>query len=224
MENDLKKIRAVLNIALFGHGKMGEMVEACALQRGHSLVKDRDNPDLFIDFTVPDAVLGNVRKAVALKKNIVIGTTGWEAHFNEVRKIVENEGIGLLYSPNFSIGIHLFAQIVKEAAQLIDSFEEYDIGLIESHHKQKIDSPSGTAKMLLQTLNQNLQRKQTVQTTSFRCGSIPGTHTVIFDSPADTIQITHEARNREGFALGAVKAAEWLHGKKGLYQFEDIFL
>lgn len=152
----------------------------------------------------------------------MIGTTGWEEHFDAVQQYVKKYQIGLLYSPNFSMGVQLFFKIVAEAASLIGPFESYDVGLLEEHHKHKLDRPSGTAKRLAEILTDRLQRKEELSVASLRCGSIPGTHTVLFDSTVDTITLTHQAHNREGFAAGAVLAAEWLQGKQGFFTMDDM--
>lgn len=240
-----------MHIALVGYGKMGKMVEKIAHNRRHTIVSKIDpqgshkalsadalhGADVCIDFTHPDAVLSNIRTMAHCRKNIVVGTTGWYDRLDEVKKIVAVNKVGLLYAPNFSIGINLFLQIVAAAAELINAFPDYDVGMIESHHNQKADSPSGTAHAIAkQLLNRIMRKKKIVETldntqlpddaihlASLRCGAIPGTHSVIFDSPADTITLSHQARTREGFALGAVLAAEWLSGKQGIFTIQDIF-
>lgn len=146
-----------------------------------------------------------------------MGTTGWYNRLKEMKAIVDEHQIGFLYSPNFSLGVHLFLQTVEEAAKRYLSHSEYCVGGIEMHHAEKEDAPSGTAKSIMEKIG------KPCAFTSVRLGTIPGTHTVIFDSKADQITLQHEARTREGFALGAVKAAEWLHGKKGFYTLEDMF-
>lgn len=239
-----------MNIALIGYGKMGRMVEEAAIARGHTIVvkisstgsvkelgaKSLSQADVCIDFSHPNCILDNIQKVISLGKNLVVGTTGWYEHIDAVKKSVSKSNIGFLYSPNFSIGVHLFLGIVEEAAKLIDSFDEYDVGVFEAHHNQKADSPSGTAKALTDVLLKRMKRKKEIahdavqgkispdvlHVSSVRCGSIPGTHTVFFDSPADTITVSHQARSREGFARGAIIGAEWLQGKKGFYSIEDL--
>lgn len=231
----------MLKIGLIGYGKMGRMIEQVAHQKGHSIVtKNGDlaalkHAEICIDFSHPSVVMNNILEMAKLGKNLVIGTTGWYDNLSEVREIVREYQIGLLYSPNFSIGVNLFIKIVEEAAALIAPFTEYDVGVFEAHHNQKADSPSGTAKAIANALLNHIIHKNDIvenvegrvlphqlHVSSLRCGYIPGTHTVTFDSPADTITLTHQARSREGFARGAVVAAEWLHGKKGLFTLEDI--
>jgi 4-hydroxy-tetrahydrodipicolinate reductase len=239
-----------MKIVLIGYGKMGRLIEDIALQKEHLIIAKINlsnslssldenlirQADICIDFSTPQSVLENVYKLASLKKNIVMGTTGWYEHLNDVKNVVQKNQIGFLFSPNFSIGVHLFKNIVEHAAQLMNEFEDYDVAGQEIHHNQKIDSPSGTAKNIVYTLLDKIKRKTTpvydminrpiapheLHFTSIRCGSTPGTHTVIFDSPVDTITITHQARNREGFARGAIAAAEWLEGKKGFFTLDDM--
>lgn len=220
-----------MRIALIGYGKMGQMIEKTALSRGHSIVarinsdqwdfKALEEADLCMEFTHPGSVLNNIKKIADLKKEMIIGTTGWDDNIELVHSIVKEAQIGALYSPNFSIGIHLLLEILAHASKVMDAFDDYDVAGIEYHHNKKKDSPSGTAMAIAKTISKHIKRIDEVPFSSVRCGSIPGTHTVLFDSPCDAISITHEARNREGFAKGAVQAAEWLHGKKGFYTFAD---
>ncbi|MBA3815377.1 MAG: 4-hydroxy-tetrahydrodipicolinate reductase [Parachlamydiaceae bacterium] len=240
-----------MKIALIGYGKMGKMVEMAAKSKGYSITaiidphlenniitKDSVNTaDVCIDFTNPSSALDNIKALASLGKNIVMGTTGWYNDIDGVKRIVEQANIGFLYSPNFSIGVALFLEIVSQAAALISPFDAYDVGGYEIHHSQKADFPSGTAKAISQRLLSNIPRKKEViyqinhkilpdqiHFTCLRNGSTPGTHSVSFDSPADTITLTHTARSREGFALGAIQAAEWLNGKKGFFTLDDMLL
>jgi 4-hydroxy-tetrahydrodipicolinate reductase len=237
-----------LKIILSGYGKMGQMVEEVALTRKHEVIARIDPlhkipdtnfaaADVIIDFTEPSHALSNVIKYAPLKKNIVMGTTGWYEHLPQVKKIVAEEDIGFFYSPNFSMGVNMFLKVVEEAAKLIDLSSDYDVAAIEYHHNQKMDAPSGTAKAIAQKLLHNIKRKREVTYTaidrkikeeeihfpSVRVGHLAGIHEVIFDSPCDTITLTHSSKNREGLALGAVMAAEWLNGKKGFFTMEDYF-
>jgi 4-hydroxy-tetrahydrodipicolinate reductase len=219
----------MLTFGLIGYGKMGRMVEAAAGEKGHNTVILREltpasvqSVDVAIDFTHPDVAMDHLRQLASLKKSLVMGTTGWYDQLETAKRIVEGSGIGFFYAPNFSIGVHLFMKVVKEAARLINHYPDYDVAGFESHHNQKADSPSGTAKALKGLLERNMQRKRDVPMASLRVGSVPGTHSIIFDSPADTISLTHTARNREGFARGAVTAAEWLKEKKGFFTMEDL--
>jgi 4-hydroxy-tetrahydrodipicolinate reductase len=220
----------MMKIGLIGYGKTGKMVEKYALSRGHdivAIVTSKDpleallGADVCIDFSHPDSTLDHIKQLAKLGKSVVVGTTGWYDALDTVSELVKKSQIGMLYGPNFSIGVQLFNKILFEAAKLMQHHAQYDLAAVEEHHNQKVDAPSGTALKLSKTIFDASGKDITF--TSVRCGSIPGTHTVIFDSPADTVTLSHQARNREGFAEGAVIAAEWLHGKKGLYRFEDIF-
>jgi 4-hydroxy-tetrahydrodipicolinate reductase len=225
----------LMKIALIGYGKMGKMTEEAAIEKGHQIVSIIDpkhskmsldilqDADLCIDFSHPDHVFDNIKKAAAFGKNLVVGTTGWYELIPQVKEVVSESGIGLIYSPNFSLGIHLFFKMIKQAAALMNAHDQYDVGGFESHHQQKVDTPSGTANALIDILLKEIPRKNKLNFPSLRCGSIPGTHAVIFDSPADSIELKHTARNRKGFAYGAIAAGEWLQGKKGFYTLDALF-
>lgn len=245
-----QSLQRPLKIALIGYGKMGKAIEAVVKKRNHILaaVIDRHlssaeisentlaDADVCIDFSSPETVVDNIRKMARCKKNIVVGTTGWNAELPTVQSIVEEQGIGLLYAPNFSIGVNLFYQIAAHAAKLIDPFDDYDVAIHEVHHKQKLDAPSGTGLALGQSILDAMQRKSRliygnespstdpaeIHLSYQRNGANPGLHTVIFDSPEDTITLSHQARNREGFAKGAVVAAEWLIHRQGLFKMEHL--
>lgn len=220
-----------MKIALFGYGKMGQMIEQTAARHNLEVVCIIDpiagnrgalaDADVCIDFTQPGAVVENIKLAASANKPIVIGTTGWYEHLDEVRNIVETSGIGLVYGSNFSIGVNLMFKVVEYAASLFKNFASYDPFIEEAHHKFKQDAPSGTAITLKQRVEG--EYKCQVPTSSTRAGYIPGTHTVGFDSEVDTLTITHTARNRQGFAEGAIVAAEWILDKKGLFEFPQIF-
>jgi len=226
-----------MKIALIGYGKMGRLVEEVARRQSietvarfdesHPLRADEETRgflagvDMLIDFSVPNAVLENIRQAAALSMNLVIGTTGWHDQLDEARKIVESNGIGLVYGSNFSLGVNLFYQIVEHATKLFSKFEGYDPFLEEAHHKFKKDAPSGTALVLKKIVAENYEKRE-VPVTSVRAGHIPGTHAVSFDSTVDTIRLEHTARSREGFAEGALVAAKWIAGKKGLFEFREV--
>lgn len=221
-----------MKIALLGYGKMGVLVEKSAVCRGHVITayfscKNQEKihlekADLAIDFSHPLAVLSHVKLCCHYQKPLVIGTTGWEKDFEKVCALVKERGIGCLASSNFSIGIHLFKKIVGQAAALFKSQTLYDVGALEYHHNQKIDSPSGTALLLTAEIKKHIPMSESFKFSSVRCGHIPGTHEIFFDSEADTITLTHQARNREGFAQGAVLAAEWLLSKKGYFTLDDF--
>lgn len=225
---------------------MGHEVEAVALQAGHTTFGkfDIDRPatadalrgaDVAIDFSQPDAVAGNARIVAEARLPLVIGTTGWESAFAEVKQSVDRTGIGCIVASNFSIGVNLFLEIVRTASKLMDA-AEYDAYVVEAHHRAKKDYPSGTALKIAETMLAEMQSKtrtvsaltqgepiakDTLLLASIRSGSIPGTHTVGFESENDTIELTHRARSRRGFATGSVKAAEWIQGKTGFYRFEE---
>ncbi len=181
--------------------------------------------------------MNNIKELAGLHKSVVVGTTGWYDSIDSVRKLVEKQGIGLIYSPNFSIGINIFMQIADRAAAIMDKFEMYDPYVYEMHHNQKIDAPGGTAKALGGILLKNIKRKKKMafdritdrkiapdelHVASIRAGFMPGTHVVGFDGAADTIELVHTARSRAGFAEGAIMAARWLNGRKGFYTMEDL--
>ncbi len=220
-----------MKVGLIGYGQMGQMVDKAATQQGHTIVARQSSQswdldalqkaDLFIEFTQPESTLDNIRRLAPLKKPIVVGTTGWYDHLEKVQHLVHEHHIGLLYAANFSLGVHLLLAILQNAASIINPFTEYDATGVEYHHAKKKDKPSGTALEIAKTIEQQMHHAAPFAFTSIRCGSIPGTHSVIFDSFCDSITITHAARNREGFAQGALMAAEWLQDKKGLFTFSD---
>ncbi|MBI1805233.1 MAG: 4-hydroxy-tetrahydrodipicolinate reductase [Ignavibacteriae bacterium] len=237
-----------MNIALIGYGKMGHEVEQIAHERKiaikhiftpndsaftkHSL-KD---VDVCIDFTSPASTYKIIEAVANSGKNIVVGTTGWYNQLSEVVKIVKVKKIGLLYSANFSIGMNLFNNIVSTAAEYFNTLDDYDVAIHEIHHREKKDSPSGSALALGRIVLEQISRKKELlletshdtinarklHVTSERVGHVAGTHQVLFDSEADSIELVHRAKNRRGFALGALLAAEWLKGKKGVYTMNDV--
>jgi 4-hydroxy-tetrahydrodipicolinate reductase len=192
--------------------------------------------EVVIDFTVPNVVLSDIEKYIKYGKNAVIGTTGWYEHLEEVKEKIKKSSIGLIWSGNFSLGVNIFFRIIEHSAKLINKFPLYDVMGYEIHHKRKKDSPSGTMDMLGNILLKNIKNKKKLVTerldrkiseeeihlASVRGGSVPGTHVIAFDSDVDTIELKHTARNREGLAIGALKAAEWIKGKKGFYGIEDM--
>ncbi|MEX0602278.1 MAG: 4-hydroxy-tetrahydrodipicolinate reductase, partial [Bacteroidota bacterium] len=214
-----------LKIALLGYGAMGREVERVAAGKGHAIVlrADIDSPplsaedlrkaDVAVHFAVPASVPGHVELAAAAGRPIVIGTTGWQKELDRIASIVRSSNIGLIHAPNFSLGVNLFFQLVQRAGMLINRFEEYDVFVEEIHHRNKIDSPSGTALALGSILTGELERKTSVLTrppegkidpgnlhiASIRAGNVVGTHRVVFDSAADGIELTHVAKNRTGF-------------------------
>lgn len=222
-----------MKLALIGYGKMGKLVEKAAEKRAHTVVGRIDSAsasswgniaeaDVCIDFSHSKSLVENLKKVAQYNKALVIGTTGWEEKKEEVAQLVSDYQLGVLYSPNFSLGMNLFIQLTRYFSKLINPFEEYDIAGFEAHHNQKEDCPSGSALALSSVVEENIKRLGTLSWASMRCGAIPGTHSIFFDSPHDTISLTHTARSRESFALGAISAAEWLYGKKGFYTFENF--
>lgn len=192
--------------------------------------------EVCICFTRPSVAFDNIRDIARLGKNMVVGTTGWNDRLDEAKDVVNKAGVGLIFSANFSIGVNLFFKCVEMTAQILNRFPDYDVFVTEQHHKGKVDSPSGTARELGEILLHNLQRKRAVVTerldrridseelhvASVRGGFVPGVHCVTYDSEVDTIELCHRARSRKGFAVGAVMAAEWIAGKKGVHTKDDM--
>lgn len=220
-----------MKIALFGRGNTGFLVKVIAENQGHTIVgvihsENREKApeilakaDVAIDFSVPHAAMDNLALAAKAKVNVVMGTTGWYEQLPKAKEIVKKSGIGFIYSPNFSIGVALFTEIVKEAAKLL---QDYDVSGYEVHHNKKLDKPSGTALAIAKAIDDTRKSRKKTQFASVRVGSELGTHTVIFDSPNDTITLTHSVSNRGGFAEGALTAAEWLKKKKGFFTLQDM--
>lgn len=228
--------------ALIGNGAMGKLIHKLADEKGHEVSVVVDDAaaglsatdmasklrgvDVAIDFTVADAVRRNVEACVAANVPLVEGTTGWNDQREEIERIVR-EGMGaMVFGANFSIGVNLFYRIAYHAAELFSKFSEYETFIEEQHHSRKKDAPSGTALKLKDVVENALSSKADksvrVPVTSTRAGKIPGTHRVGFDGQADQILLEHTARSREGFALGAIMAAEWIVGKTGFYEFSDV--
>ena len=225
-----------MRLALFGNGAMGQLVAARAQSEGHEValvLTSRDatrsadklqesmrGMDAAIDFSVADAVCANVEACARAGVPLVVGTTGWNARMDEVRRVVEEQQGALVYGANFSIGVNLFYRIVARAAELFNGLEDYAPFIEEAHHARKRDAPSGTALRLRELLATDSMRDVPISST--RAGFIPGTHRVGFDSIADQIQLTHTARSREGFAAGALHAARWIVGRRGVYEFSEM--
>ena len=221
-----------MKIALFGYGKMGRLVETIAQKNGHASVcifdrsfsnkAELENVDVAIDFSASDAVLDHLEACLAANKPLVIGTTGWDHQIGKAKERVSEANGSCFYSPNFSLGIYFFQKLVSYAGLLFQRLDQYDVCGIESHHAQKKDKPSGTAIALSHALKNQMPRVKDFAFTSIRCGHDPGNHTLIFDSQEDKITLSHQAHNREGFAFGALKAAEWLTNKKGFFTMDDM--
>lgn len=241
-------INILPRIALIGNGSMGKEISRIAAERGFTITRifDESSPldassptdfDVAIDFSTPNAVLSNIQAICALRKNVVIGTTGWLEHLPAIKQLVEKHSIGVVYGSNFSIGMQMFFRIVRQAARLVNSAPEYDIFMQEIHHKRKLDSPSGTALSLGDIVLKEVDWKSSIYTetshgkispddfhiSSVRGGEVTGTHSIMIDSSADTIELTHRAKNRSGFASGALVAAEWIWKRQGVYDFTEQF-
>jgi len=223
------------NLGIVGYGKMGRMIEQLAPEYNFSVSLKRDpliwpvplkaedfrGIDVAIDFTVPEAVRQNAEAIASFGVNQVIGTTGWLEQIDGVKGAVERHGTGLVWSPNFSIGVNAFFRLVAEAARLLAAQPEYGAWAWEIHHAAKKDAPSGTLLKLVEEMKK-AGYPRAINASASRAGTVPGTHEIGFDSAADTITLRHEARSREGFARGALKAAQWIVGKKGFFEFSEV--
>ena len=236
-----------MKIALIGYGKMGKEIEKIALERGHQIVSVIDinsidgfgsdafkSADVAIEFSQPSSAFENYKKCFAAGVPVVSGTTGWLEHLNEVKEICVKEGKTFFYASNYSIGVNVFFAVNKYLARIMNQFPAYDVSMNEVHHIHKLDSPSGTGITLAEGILENIDRKikweegenlspSTLAIHSIREGEVPGIHEIIYESEADTINIKHDAKNRKGFALGAVIAAEFTQGKTGFLTMKDIF-
>ena len=226
-----------MRILLVGHGKMGRLVEALAPEHGCTIVGivDPDSPahsgtidderwgeaDVAIDFTAPDAVVANVSALARRRINVVLGTTGWQRHEAVLRKAVADAGSGIVAAPNFSTGVVLFEAIVAAAAGLLAGNDQFGAFLHESHHAMKKDAPSGTALQLKRAMEE-AGFSRPIDVASTRAGFIPGTHTIGFDGPSESITLSHTARDRGAFARGALTAAQWVRGRQGWFTMRDV--
>jgi 4-hydroxy-tetrahydrodipicolinate reductase len=224
----VKPINAKL--AIVGYGKMGKLIELLAPEYGFTVharldldddLRQAAGADVAVEFTLPSAVVANVEALSALNVPVVTGTTGWTDQMDRVSAAVERHGTGLVWSPNFSIGVNVFFRVVREAARLLESEPQYGAWAWEIHHHTKKDAPSGTLLKLVEEM-EAAGYTHPIDTSANRAGAHPGTHEIGFDSAADTITLRHSARSREGFARGALKAAQWLPGKHGVFKFEDV--
>jgi 4-hydroxy-tetrahydrodipicolinate reductase len=225
-----------LKLALIGMGKMGRALEQLAPDRGFDVVARLDQQEsargagitrealngaeVAVEFTVPEAAVGNIEACVAAGCPVVVGTTGWYAESGAVGKLVAERGGAVLWAPNFSIGVNLFQRLVEHAAELVGTAPGFDVHLVETHHAAKKDAPSGTAGSLAHAVAQVLGRE--VPITSVRTGHVPGTHELVFDSPFETVRLEHVARDRRVFAEGALLAARWLVGRQGTFSMRDV--
>jgi 4-hydroxy-tetrahydrodipicolinate reductase len=224
-----------MKILLVGHGRMGRLVESLAGEYGCEIAGIVDPPagtdrvdsdrwrdaEVAVDFSSPDAVAANVQALARRRIDIVLGTTGWSAQEAALRRTVDDAGIGIVAAPNFSTGVVLFESIVAHAARLFAAQTEFGAFLHEAHHGMKKDAPSGTALKLAQAMR-DAGLSGPIDVSSTRAGSIPGTHTIGFDGPAETITLTHTARDRTAFARGALTAAKWIHGRRGWFSMADV--
>ncbi len=236
----------MINLALVGYGKMGKMIESIAHENDFTITGTYDviNPlkehlknktDVAIEFSTPASVIENIEFLSSKGIDVVCGTTGWYNKADIVKEIIKKNGTGFIYASNFSVGVNIFFQIVKNAATIINKYEQYGIDIKETHHTQKLDKPSGTAIRIAEYLLNKIDRKKIITNdseiaadneiniVSERITNVVGNHQVIFDSEADTISLIHNAKSRQGFAEGALLAAKFINGKKGFYKFEDIF-
>ncbi len=218
-----------MNILLVGYGKMGRLIEELAPAHGCEIASCIDvgtgdwtvPADVAVDFSTADALRANFARYVERRLPAVIGTTGWSAHETDLRAQAERAGLGVVASANFSIGVNLFQLIVAEAARLLQTREEYGAWIHEAHHAAKRDAPSGTALLLRDTMV-GASYGRPIDVSSTRAGTVPGIHTIGFDGPSDTIELTHTARDRRGFAAGALLAARWIQGRRGWYTMADV--
>jgi 4-hydroxy-tetrahydrodipicolinate reductase len=228
-----------MNLLLLGRGKTGSLVAEVAAERKHHAhaVGAKENAacaaltplrlrdvDVVIDFTSPHCVLAHIEACVKAGKNMVVGTTGWHNELERIRALVQEYKTGFLYAANFSIGVNLFFDIARTSAAALR--HDYSGQIFERHHVHKKDAPSGTAlaiQRIIREASGNDGREEDLEITSFREGEVVGLHEVVFESPNDRIYLCHDAKSRRGFAEGAVRAAEWIAGKKGFYDFKDIW-
>ena len=229
-----------MKIALLGYGKMGKVIERIALERGHEIILKKDefntydglsSADVAIDFSVPTAAVDNISSCFHANVPVVSGTTGWLEHFDEMVALCNEKQGGFISSSNFSLGVNIFFELNEYLAKIMSQFDSYKVTMEEIHHTQKLDAPSGTAISLAKGVIENSNysnwtldeaKNNEIHIEAKRIGDVPGTHTVTYDSIVDSIELKHTAHNREGFALGAVIAAEWLAGKKGIYSMKDV--
>ena len=224
-----------MRLLLVGYGRMGKLVERLAPEYGFEVVGRLDDTnniggvgipsapdaDVAIEFSVPDAVPENLPKLAARRMNVVIGTTGWYAHQEKMMRIAADAGIGVVAAPNFSLGVALFQSLAEQAAKMFAPHPEYGAWIHEIHHVAKKDAPSGTA-IALENGMVKAGYRHPINMASSRAGSVPGTHTIGFDGPYETITITHTNRDRAAFAQGALRAAKWIHGKQGWFTIQDV--
>jgi len=230
-----------MKIALLGYGKMGKAIEKIALERGYSIVlkinDDIDNhniriADVAIDFSIPEAAVKNISHCLKNGVPVISGTTGWLKNYNDMLLLAKERGGAFIYASNFSLGVNIFFELNKQLAKMMSNLKQYNVDLEEIHHTQKLDAPSGTAITLAEGIIENTSNKNwslgktneanTISIESKRIEAVPGTHFVNYTSDVDTISMSHTAHSRQGFALGAVVAAEWIIGKTGVFTMNDV--
>tara|TARA_B110000977_G_scaffold201393_1_gene295785 strand:- start:264 stop:983 length:720 start_codon:yes stop_codon:yes gene_type:complete len=235
-----------MKIGLLGYGKMGKAIERIALERGHEIVlkidsanqnslnkESFDQVDVALEFSLPETAQQNIEEALRAKTPVICGTTGWLKNLDSVHHLCRSKNAAFLYASNFSLGVNLFFELNKKLAKLMAKHQEYDVGITEIHHTQKLDAPSGTAISLADQIIKENQQKETwvlnnvkaknnLKIEALREDGVPGTHSVEYQSEIDTLSIKHVAHSRDGFAFGAVLAAEWILNKKGLFSMKDV--
>lgn len=231
-----------MKIALFGYGRMGKEIEKIALERGHEIVLKIEDGDIFdistvdvaIDFSVPSAAFDNITHCFKNGVPVISGTTGWLDRYDEAIELCQSNKGGFIYASNFSLGVNIFFELNRQLAKMMSSWQEYDIDIQEIHHTKKLDAPSGTAITLAEGIIKQTNKKDwkltehnstsdgSIPIVAKRIPDVPGTHIINYNSEIDSIEIKHTAHNRKGFALGAVIAAEWIHGKQGVYSMRDV--
>lgn len=229
-----------MNIGLFGYGKMGKMIEHIAQERGHTIIAKIDastenidfkSMDVAIDFSTPDAAFENITNCFKNGVPVISGTTGWLSNYVDAVELCQKHDGGFIYASNFSLGVNIFFELNTHLARMMAGLEQYKVSMEEIHHTQKLDAPSGTAITLAEGIIQNSSYEnwklhetadKAITINSIREGMVPGTHSISYESAVDKIEIKHVAHNREGFALGAVIAAEWIQGKTGVFTMKDV--
>jgi len=230
-----------MKIALLGYGKMGQTIEKIAVSRGHEIVLtiDKDSPeydisvaDVAIDFSIPSSAVDNITNCLNNNVPIISGTTGWLDHFEDIKKLCSDQKGAFIYASNYSLGVNIFFELNNYLAKMMGNLDQYNVAIEEIHHKQKLDEPSGTAITLAEGVIEHTQNTQweldkaseenSIPISAIRSPEVPGTHTITYNSSVDQIDIKHTAHNRQGFAFGAVVAAEWIVGKTGVFTMKDV--
>lgn len=229
-----------MKIALLGYGKMGKVIERIALERGHEIILRKTSSDSFdgleqadvaIDFSVPDAAVNNISECLNKDIPVISGTTGWREEYHKIAELCEQRDGAFIYGSNFSLGVNIFFELNSHLAKMMGRLKDYKVSIEEVHHTQKLDAPSGTAITLAKEIINHSDyagwaignpKEDDIFINAVREENVPGTHTVMYESEVDSIEIKHTAHSREGFALGAIVAAEWLYGKKGIYSMKDV--